>query len=315
MNIVFIGASHFGQRCLECLLHIEGIKVSGIVTAPPKFTISYSEDKVTNVLHSDLTKIAHKNSINIVEISNGMKDKSLFDTVASWEPDIFIVSGWYHMIPKRWREYAPTYGLHASLLPKYSGGAPLVWAMINGEKETGITLFQFDGGVDSGPIIGQASTTIEHDDTIATLYSRIEELGLELIRQHIPIIKDKEHILIEQDNTLRTTLPQRSPKDGLINWNQSAEKIHNFIRAQTKPYPGAFSLLKNQQVHIWSSKIAEPKFIIAPGEIKLFEANIYVGCFSNDAIQILDATIRNKQLSYSDLKDIKGFDSDNQPYQ
>jgi methionyl-tRNA formyltransferase len=82
-----------------------------------------------------------------------MNEPGLFQTVTSWNPDAFLVAGWYHMIPKIWRNLAPAYGLHASLLPDYSGGAPLVWAMINGETKTGVTLFQMDDGVDSGPIV------------------------------------------------------------------------------------------------------------------------------------------------------------------
>ena len=88
------------------------------------------------------------------------------------------------MVPKSWREIAPAYGLHASLLPKYGGGAPLVWAIINGEKETGITPFQMDDGVDSGPIAGQIQEPIKTGDTIATLYARIEQSGVGVVARN-----------------------------------------------------------------------------------------------------------------------------------
>ena len=89
-----------------------------------------------------------------------MRDPALLEKVACWKPEAFLVSGWYHMVPRKWRALAPAYGLHASLLPDYSGGAPLVWAMIKGEEKTGITLFQLGDGVDDGPILGQAETPI-----------------------------------------------------------------------------------------------------------------------------------------------------------
>ena len=92
------------------------------------------------------------------------------------------------MIPKRWRELAPAYGLHASLLPDYSGGAPLVWTMINGESETGTTLFKMDSGIDSGPIVGQKAEPIWNDDTIATIYERIESREIELIERYLPLL-------------------------------------------------------------------------------------------------------------------------------
>ena len=84
-----------------------------------------------------------------------MNESLLIEKVNAWKPDLFIVVGWYHILPKSWRNLAPAYGMHASLLPNYSGGAQLFWAMINGEKKTGITLFKMDDGIDSGPIVGQ----------------------------------------------------------------------------------------------------------------------------------------------------------------
>lgn len=147
-----------------------------------------------------------------------MKDPELFSKVSSWQPDAFLVAGWYHMIPLEWRELASAYGLHASMLPDYSGGAPLVWAIINGEKQTGITLFKMDGGVDSGPIAAQISEPIFHDDTIATLYARIEECGLKLIRNALPALAKGDLLLQEQDERHRRIFPQRSPEDGLISW-------------------------------------------------------------------------------------------------
>ena len=123
------------------------------------------------------------------------------------------------MIPKRWRELAPANGLHASLPPDYSGGAPLVWAMINGESRTGITLFQMDAGVDFGPIVGQKEEQILPSDTIATLYSRIEERGLELLQEVLPQLVHGTLKLKQQDENKRRIMPQRSPEDGLIDWN------------------------------------------------------------------------------------------------
>ena len=256
LKLVFVGSSTFGLRCLSTCLELPELKVSGIVTAPQTFTISYRPSGVTNVLHADVAGLANSHAIPLRTLERSMNEPGLFEAVAEWNPEAFLVAGWYHMIPKRWRELAPAYGLHASLLPDYSGGAPLVWAMINGEPKTGITLFQMDDGVDSGPIARQKEEPIYPNDTIATLYARIEERGLELLRNALPQLASGTLKLYLQDETRRRTVPQRSPEDGLIDWTKDAESIDRFIRAQTRPYPGAFTTLEGRPLHIWSAQVA-----------------------------------------------------------
>jgi methionyl-tRNA formyltransferase len=243
VRIVFIGASGFGMRAAETLARLADCQLVGVVTAPRQFSISYRPTGVTNVLFADLSEFASARDIPYHILNRGMNDPELFRVVCNWQPDCFVVVGWYHMVPASWRKLAPAYGLHASLLPNYSGGAPLVWAMINGEARTGITLFQFDDGVDSGPILGSLATNITHDDTIATLYSRIEDLGLKLLKKNLPLLARGAGKFIVQDESQRRVFPQRGPEDGKIDWTQHANRIHDFIRAQTRPYPGAFSCL------------------------------------------------------------------------
>lgn len=258
MKIVFIGASKFGLRCLKELSNINECEIVGSVTAPKKFPISYQPEGVINVLHADVESYCKEKKIPHLVMTKGMKDPILFDEVKSWQADIFIVIGWYHLIPKSWLDLAPVYGLHASLLPDYSGGAPLVWAIINGEKKTGITLFKFDKGVDDGPIVDQAETEIDDDDDIASLYTRIEELGLNLIVKNIPLIVKGEANLKIQEDSNRRIFPQRRPEDGLINWQKSTNDLYNFIRAQTHPYPGAFTYINGKVLKIWRASIASP---------------------------------------------------------
>ena len=138
------------------------------------------------MLYAEISAYCKLHEINCCELSSGMNDSALLEKVKKWKPDAFVVVGWYHMIPKIWRDLAPAFGMHASLLPDYSGGAPLVWAMMNGESTTGITLFKMDEGVDSGPIVGQFPEPIYSHDTIATLYGRIEERGLQLLSRFLP---------------------------------------------------------------------------------------------------------------------------------
>jgi methionyl-tRNA formyltransferase len=233
------------------------MSIVGVVTAPQTLAISYRPNGVTNVLHADVAALAQNYGIPVRTMIRIMNEPGLLEVLSGWKPDAFLVAGWYHMVPRQWRELAPDYGLHDSLLPDYSGGAPLVWAIIKGESKIEITLFQMDGGVNFGPIAGQKEEPIYPNDTIATLYARIEERGHELLRDTLPQLAGGTLTLHMQDETKRHIVPQHSPEDGMIQWTQDAGSIDRFIRAQTRPYPGAFLTLKKKAVHIWAVKVVE----------------------------------------------------------
>lgn len=306
MRLVFIGASRFGLQCLDVATQITDIEVVGVVTAPATFSISYRPSGVKNVLHADVTGFAEKRGIPIVKIDNGMGAPGLLEMVRQWRPEAFLIAGWYHMIPRAWREVAPAYGLHASLLPDYSGGAPLVWAMINGEKLTGITMFRMDDGVDSGPIVDQFAEPIHASDTIATLYERIGERGLQLVRQCLPVIAGGHPVLQVQDETRRRVFRQRGPEDGQINWTQSAVEIDRFVRAQTRPYPGAFSLLGEEKWSIWRVEVIDSSAADGiPGRILQCETGYVVTCGQGHLL-LLEVSCGERNYVKSELTGLLG---------
>ncbi len=256
-RVAFIGASSFGLRCLRELEQLAVCEVVGIVTAPRRFTISYAPQGVTNVLHADFESFAAQRAIACVTMTGTMSDPSLLAAARTWRPELFVVVGWYHLLPRALRELAPAIGLHASLLPDYCGGAPLVWAIINGEQRTGITLFQLEDGVDDGPVYAQAEEPISDSDTIATLYARIESQGVGLLRRELAQILDGTARPVPQDTSRRRVFPQRKPADGRIDWTWPARRVYDFIRAQTRPYPGAYAMYRGEQVHIWRARMSE----------------------------------------------------------
>ena len=265
MRLVFVGSTRFGLRCLELALRIPEVSVVGIVTAPETFRISYAPGEVRNVLHVDFAPASARCGAPVEVMRQGALDPGLLGKLREWKPQAFLVVGWYHMIPRSWREMAPAYGLHASLLPDYSGGAPLVWAMINGESRTGITLFQMDDGVDSGPIVAQLEEPILGNDTIASLYSRVEQRGLELLDRALPELASGKCELSPQATGMRRVMPQRSPSDGLIDWTWDSTYIDRWIRAQTRPYPGAFTVIKGQRLIIWRAAVCTDPRLGKPG--------------------------------------------------
>ncbi|MBF0345555.1 MAG: methionyl-tRNA formyltransferase [Nitrospirae bacterium] len=254
MRIVFIGSTVFGLRCLKRILRFNECNVAGIVTTRETFTISSDIKEFKNVLHADFYPVATKYNIPVFVMEKNMTNNELVNTVKEWKPDFIFVVGWYHIIPNSILKISPTAGLHASLLPDYSGWSPLVWAIINGEHSTGITLFMFDDKIDNGNIIGQKSEPIHLNDTIVTLYKRIEDRGLELIDEFLPQIVKGVAPSIKQDDRKRRIMPIRRPEDGEIKWNWSAFRIYNFIRAQTKPYPGAYTYWRGNKFIIFEAK-------------------------------------------------------------
>jgi methionyl-tRNA formyltransferase len=269
MRLIFIGSTRFGLRCLEEVLHMPEIEVVGIITNQPTFSISYRPEGVRNVLYADFRPLAGRHGTPVWIMQGNMNDPGLVAQIRGWKPDFMLVVGWYHLLPRVIRDIAPAAGLHASLLPDYSGGAPLAWVIINDEKKTGITLFLLSDGVDDGPIIGQVEVPIHFEDTIATLYERVEEAGLRLLKEHLPRVARGEASYTAQDETRRRIMPQRSPGDGAIDWGWPARQIYNFIRAQTRPYPGAFTYWGKEKIIIWKAgllgSVMEERGL--PGEI------------------------------------------------
>lgn len=173
MKVVFFGATKFSE---EILLHLlqNGIAIDLLFTIPKEFSISYCSDKVTNYNYADLNVLAAKYQIRSFEVDSktGHKTSDYFDAIKELKPDILLVLGWYFMVPRKIRELAKygAWGIHASLLPNYAGGAPLVWAIIEGQTKTGVTLFKLADGVDDGDIIAQKEIVIEEHDTIKEVY-------------------------------------------------------------------------------------------------------------------------------------------------
>lgn len=241
MKIAFLGATAFSCDLLNDLI-ANDFKPGLVFGIPEEFTISYSKHPVKNYNYGNLHRLADAHAIpfRVVDGTKGRRLQDYEEVIANYSPDVILVLGWYYKIPVRLRNLAVhgAWGIHASLLPDYAGGAPLVWAIINGEKETGVTLFELDDGVDTGNIVAQAPLAIGPDDTIATVYERATILSKQLLREalrDIDLINPRQ-----QDMSRRRVFPQRTPDDGELDLSWTAERIHNFVRAQSNPYPGAF---------------------------------------------------------------------------
>lgn len=258
-RVIFLGCTKFSEELLATLLELPQVDVTAIFSIPQTFTISYSKEPVVNTNYANLHPIAEQRGIPFFEVDS-VAGKKLTDYATQLQelaPDVILVLGWYYMVPKSIRNIAKlgAWGIHASLLPKYAGGAPLVWAIINGEKETGVTLFKLDDGVDDGDIICQQSFPIEKQDTIKEVYAKATECSKKILQQTLADVS--KVTFTPQDKSKIEIYPQRKPEDGKIDWSWSAEKIKNFVRAQTKPYPGAYTVIHNKKIILWDIDIEE----------------------------------------------------------
>lgn len=260
MKVVMFISSLYGYECYNAVKKIENVEIVGIVTNPATFSIKYGTDKIKfmdNVIYDKLVPECRENNIPI-HISEKKKGEQFYHVIYEWAPDLIVVSGWYHVIkedilslPNR-----GVIGLHSSILPKYRGGAPLVWQIINGEETAGITLFYMDKGTDTGDIIGQKEVAIEREDDIRTLYKKVGKKGIELLEENIPLIeRNRAPRRVQRDLEKYEVYPQRREEDGKIQWSWKAKDIYNFVRAQTKPYSGAFSLCEGKKIRIWKCDV------------------------------------------------------------
>ncbi|NUO81978.1 methionyl-tRNA formyltransferase, partial [candidate division KSB1 bacterium] len=250
MSIVFFGTTDTGWHCMHAMIQA-GLPVRGLVTGSQEFEISYAKDKVQNLRHRSFKNFQEQHGIPVLTFTRRFDDE-IVHTLTSWQPQLFVVIGWYHIIPERVRALAPlgTVGVHWSLLPKYRGGSPLVWAIINGERETGASLFYLEGKVDTGDLIAQERVSLGADEEVGELIAKLNTVSGKMVAEHIPKLLHGTAARWEQEEAQATYFPPRAPEDGKIDWTWPARRIYDFIRAQTLPYPCAFGLQRGRKIKI-----------------------------------------------------------------
>ncbi len=249
-GIIFFGTPEFAVPSLKALLS-KGEKILLVVTQPDK-----PKGRGKTVQPSEIKKIALQYGLPISQPEK-IKNENFIKELKLLNPEFCIVVAYGKILPKEILE-TPKYGcinLHASLLPKYRGAAPIQWALIKGEKITGVTTMIIDEGLDTGPILLQKEVPISDEDDAESLSKKLSMIGAELLIETID--KMRKGIIIPKPQTGEISYaPQLKKEDGKINWNDSARKIFNLIRG-TYPWPCAYSFLKNERVKIIKTEVLE----------------------------------------------------------
>ena len=289
MRIVFMGTPEFAVNILQTLIDSEH-DVIGVVTQPDRLV-----GRKRILTAPPIKTLASKYSIPVFQPE---KIKLNYQQVINWNPDIIITCAYGQIIPKVLLDY-PKYkaiNVHASLLPKYRGGAPIHQAIIDGCRETGITIMYMDVKMDEGDIIAQKTVNIEETDDVGRLHEKLSIAGANLLMATLPSIVNHTNKSIKQDHREATYAYNIKPEDEKIIWDMLGVQIYNQIRG-LNPWPGAYSILDGRRVKIYRSKIIKMPSSGIPGEIiELQKDGIIVKTGDHNCVKLMEVQLEGKKI-------------------
>lgn len=287
MNLIFMGTPDFAIPSLNSLIKSKH-SILAVVTAPDK-----QRGRGRKVSCTPVKEIALKHDIPILQPEK-LKDNSEFiRELKTFSADLYVVVA-FRILPVEVFEI-PGYGafnLHASYLPKYRGAAPIQWALINGEAETGLTTFKLAEKVDTGNIYLQKKVEIFNEDSLGTLHDRLSELGAQLVLDTVDLIDNGDYNFIKQNDSLATPAPKITKEICKIDWNKPAEEIHNLVRGLS-PIPAAYFEFRNKIIKVYRTKIIE-RTDLSPLEIEQNKKELTIGCGEN-ALSLLELQQEGKK--------------------
>ena len=252
-RIVFFGTPSFALPPLETLIQGPD-EVVAVVTQPDR-----KKGRGRKVFASPVKELALQKRLPILQPEK-VKEVSFQEKLKSFGTDLFVVAAYGQILPKTILSL-PRYGamnIHASLLPKYRGSAPIAWAILNGEKKTGVTTMLMDEGMDTGDILLQSEIPIHEDETTETLQDRLALSGTQLLSETLEKMKNGEIHPKPQDHSKATYAPMLKKEDGRIDWTKGAEEIDRQVRA-FHPWPGAYTEWQGQILKIYKGDVREGK--------------------------------------------------------
>lgn len=279
MNLVFFGTPEFAVKILDEILKTPH-KVVGVVTVPDK-----ERGRGLKITESEVKRFALENGLRVLQPVS-LNDPIFIKELRSLNGDLFVVVA-YRILPKEVFEIPKngSFNLHASLLPKYRGAAPIQWAIINGENETGVSTFRLEQKVDTGNIIIQKKIAIEPMDDFATLHDKLIDIGREAVIETIESIEKGEYKLLKQDDKIATPAPKISKEIMRINWTKSSTEVHNLVRGLS-PYPAAYFDYEGKVFKVFKTENI-PLYISEPFKIYQSKEELIIGC-EKGAVSILE---------------------------
>lgn len=296
MKVLFMGTPDFAATILEKLIHT-GYEMLGAVTQPDK-----EKGRGREVSASKVKEMALKYDLPVYQPVK-VRDPEFLDMLRTMTPDVIVVAAFGQILPKALLEI-PSKGcinVHASLLPKYRGAAPIQYSIIDGEKETGITIMYMDAGIDTGDIILQKSLTIDSTETGGSLFDKMAALGSELIVEALSRIEAGNSERIPQDNEKATYVKMIDKEMGRLDFNQPALKLERLIRG-LNPWPSAFTALDGKTLKIWQAEVEEGSRFLsaAAGEVVEIRKDAFVVKTGEGLLVIRELQLEGKKRMTAD---------------
>lgn len=251
IRIVVLGAVDFSAHCLTTLIRA-GASVVGVLGLATELAGRHAD-------YANLEPIARVAGISYRFIRS-INDDSALDFLRSVRPDVLMVLGWSEIV-KRSVLGIPkmgTIGSHPTLLPAHRGHHPIIWSLVRGLEQGGVTLFWMSERVDQGSILAQRAFSVALEDDAASVYEKVKATAAELLMESLLLLERGDPPRILQDETLATYWPKRTAEDGEIQWSARTRDIYNLVRALTRPYPGATTQYKNEVWVVWKVKEVSP---------------------------------------------------------
>ena len=300
LRLVFMGTPDFAVPSLAAL-YKAGHKIAGVVTQPDR-----RKGRGKRVVPPPVKVAAAARGLSVFQPMN-VNDGEFARRLTDLSPDVIVTVAFGQLLKSPILELPPLgcLNVHASLLPKYRGAAPIAWAILNGEASTGVTIMQMDEGMDTGPILAAREEVIRPEDTTETLSRRLSEIGAALIVEILEEWHAGRLTPIPQDSSRATYAPPLKKADGRIDWGQSAARIERLIRAMN-PWPGAFTTVEGKMLKIYSAKITKPPETLAPGQGLVMD-DAWIVATGEGALSLLEVQLegRKRQDIHTFLKGFK----------
>ena len=285
LRIIFFGTAELACPSLSALAQTPAVEVAAVVTQPDR-----PQGRKLNLQPSSVKILATQKKLPVLQPGRA-RDEGFLQELAQLRPDLIVVAAYGQILPRQILEL-PRFGclnVHASLLPKYRGAAPIQWAILNDERETGVTIMKMDEGLDTGDILRQQRTPIGAEDDAPTLHHRLGAIGADLLVKTIPDYVTNKFLARKQSDECASYARKITKEDGRLDWNQAARALWNRVRALV-PWPGAYTFLSgepgSQLLKIWQSEVAEQSSG-APGEILDVGKNGIVVACGQESLRIL----------------------------
>ena len=288
LDLVFCGTPRFAVPTLEKLV-AAGFRIHLVVTQPDR-----PKGRGLEVLASPVKQAALRWNLPVTQPDRIKANEEFHAQLAAIKPDAIIVVGYGRIIPQWMLELPPlgNINLHASLLPKYRGAAPIQWAIAKGERVTGVTTMRIDAGLDTGDILLQEELPIAAEDTSETIAPKLAALGAELMVKTLRGLQSGTIQARKQDDSQASLAPILKKEDGLVDFTGSATEIFNRMRG-FQPWPGAYTRFRGKTLQIFKALPGAES--IPGGEIRIAENRWLVGCGQNSALELLEIQLEGKK--------------------